>query len=160
MKKILLSLTVILTFFAYAIQKRTENAIGPNIVSVNTLIPASSSVPNSSGNSVVTPLANTPVATLVGSKYKDGQFIGIVTDAYYGNVQVKVIISGGKITDIQFLDYPHDRRTSENINSQAMPYLKAEAMQVQNANVDIVSGATATSMAFQKSLQSALSKAI
>lgn len=93
------------------------------------------------------------------SAYKDGAYLGVVADAFYGNVQVKATISGGKITNVVFLDYPHDRQTSREINSQAMPILKQEAIQIQTANVDIVSGATQTSLAFVHSLQSALNQA-
>lgn len=91
--------------------------------------------------------------------YKNGTYIGSIADAYYGNVQVRLIIAGGKITDVQFLAYPNDRQTSLSINTQAIPDLKNEAIVAQSANVDIVSGATATSQAFVQSLQSALSQA-
>lgn len=91
--------------------------------------------------------------------YRDGKYTGPITDAYYGNVQVAVAVSGGKITDVQFLDYPHDRNTSIRINSYAMPILKSEAIAAQSANVDTVSGATATSGAFYDSLSSALAQA-
>jgi len=93
------------------------------------------------------------------NSYKDGVYTGNDADAYYGNVQVRAVIQGGKITDVQFLDYPHDRGTSVQINSQATPYLRSEAIQAQNANVDIVSGATQTRLAFQQSLATALSSA-
>ena len=92
-------------------------------------------------------------------QYKDGTYTGNPADAFYGNIQVQAIISGGRITDVQFLQYPNDRSTSIAINSQAMPYLKQEAIQAQSANVDIVSGATDSSQAFQESLASALSQA-
>jgi uncharacterized protein with FMN-binding domain len=92
-------------------------------------------------------------------QYKDGQYTGSSADAYYGLVQVKAIISGGKITDVQFLSYPNDRQNSVNINSQAMPILTQEAILAQSVNVDIVSGATDTSQAFIQSLSSALSQA-
>ena len=105
----------------------------------------------------VTPPAPTPAP--VSALYKDGQFIGASEDAYYGNVQVKAIIQGGKISDVQFLDYPQDRSNSIRINTYAMPNLTSEAIQSQNPNVDIVSGATATSQAFQQSLASALAQA-
>ncbi len=94
------------------------------------------------------------------SKYRDGVYTGPVTDALYGNIQVKAIISGGRITDVLFLDFPHDKQTSREINGQAMPYLKSEAIAAQSAQVDIVSGATQTSRAFIESLQSALNGAI
>lgn len=92
-------------------------------------------------------------------QYKDGQYIGSSADAFYGFVQVKAIISGGKITDVQFLSYPSDRQNSIQINSQAMPYLTQEAIAAQSANVNIVSGATDTSQAFIQSLASALTQA-
>ncbi len=91
--------------------------------------------------------------------YKDGTFTGNSEDAFYGNVQVKTVISGGKIIDVQFLQYPHEAARSLAINTLAMPNLKQEAITAQNAQVDIVSGATDTSNAFMQSLSSALSQA-
>ena len=91
--------------------------------------------------------------------YRDGAYTGNSADAYYGYVQVKAIIQGGKITDVQFLDHPSDRGTSIEINNQAMPYLISEAIQAQSANVDTVSGASETSGAFRESLGSALAQA-
>ncbi len=90
--------------------------------------------------------------------YKDGSYTGSTADAFYGNIQVKAIISGGKITDVQFLQYPSDRSRSIAINTLAMPNLKQEAIHAQNANVNIVSGATDSSNAFIQSLSSALSQ--
>lgn len=92
--------------------------------------------------------------------YKDGVYTGDVTDAFYGNVQVRATISGGKITDVVFLQYPNDRGTSIRINSQAMPLLTQEVIQAQSTRVDGVSGATATSRAFIQSLGSALQQAV
>jgi uncharacterized protein with FMN-binding domain len=111
--------------------------------------------PSPSANQKTAP--STPAST---GKYKDGAYTGNSVDAYYGLVQVKAIVSGGKITDVQFLNYPQDRGTSRQINSQAMPYLTQEAIVVQSAQVDIVSGATDTSQAFQQSLASALTQAM
>ncbi|SRR5260221_10710473 len=99
-----------------------------------------------------------PTATPKGT-YRDGQYTGSVADAFYGNVQVRAIIQGGKLTDVQWLDYPRDRRTSQEINFQATPWLKQEAIQAQSAQVDFISGATLTSQAFVESLQYALNQA-
>lgn len=99
-----------------------------------------------------------PVKTSTGL-YRDGEYTGNSADAYYGFVQVKAIISGGKISDVQFLSYPNDRGTSIEINTQAMPYLISEAIQAQSAQVDTVSGASETSGAFRESLATALAKA-
>lgn len=93
-------------------------------------------------------------------KYKDGTYTGSLTDAFYGPLQVQAIVSGGKLSNVQFLQYPNDRGTSVEINRQAMPYLTQEALVAQSARVDIISGATQTSEAFQRSLASALSQAV
>lgn len=98
------------------------------------------------------PMMNKPMMGM----YADGSYTGTPADAYYGTVQVKVIVQGGKIADVQFLQYPSDRSTSRAINSQAMPLLTQEAIQAQSANVSGVSGATFTSQAFQQSLASAV----
>jgi uncharacterized protein with FMN-binding domain len=100
-----------------------------------------------------------PTTIVAQGQYKDGTYTGNIIDAYYGNVQVQAIIQAGKITNVQFLDYPHDRRTSLRINKIAGPYLTTEAIQAQSAQVDLISGATLTSEAFVQSLQTALESA-
>jgi uncharacterized protein with FMN-binding domain len=116
--------------------------------------------PNSSASSVASSPTATPTTSTPAQTYKDGTYTGQSADAYYGNVQVQVVISGGKITDVRFLDYPHDAGTSRMINGQAMPLLKQEVITAQSGNVNGVSGASATSQAFYNSLQSALSQAV
>lgn len=92
-------------------------------------------------------------------KYKDGTYTGAAADAYYGNIQVRAMIQNSRLADVKFLQHPSDRQTSIAINSRAMPYLRSEAISAQNANVDIVTGATDSSLAFRQSLASALSQA-
>lgn len=104
------------------------------------------------------PAAQQPAAPQQG-QYKDGTYNGNVADAYYGMLQVQAVIQNGKLSQVQILQYPHDRRTSQYINSQALPWLQQEAVQAQSANVDFISGATLSSNAFQQSLQSALQSA-
>ncbi|MCL4389881.1 MAG: FMN-binding protein [Patescibacteria group bacterium] len=137
MKKILLSGLLIIAFGVYALHQRLES--------------------QTAVSSVVMPMMPAPM--MRAATYKDGVYTGAVADAYYGNVQVQATVTGGKITDVVFLQYPNDRPTSREINAIAMPALKQEAISAQNAQVDIVSGATQTSMAFQQSLASALTQA-
>jgi uncharacterized protein with FMN-binding domain len=115
------------------------------------------------GPVTVTPKAkpsNNSSVTQTTTRYKDGKYIGTVTDAFYGNIQVQVTISAGKIAAIDFLQYPNDRPESTSINMQAMPLLRQEAIKAQGSQVDGVSGATDTSQAFQESLSAALAKAM
>jgi uncharacterized protein with FMN-binding domain len=101
-----------------------------------------------------------PTAAPATGQYKDGTYKGPTVDAYYGYVQVEADVQNGQIADVKFLQYPSDRRTSQRINSIAMPYLTTEAIQAQSASVDIISGATLTSEAFAQSLQAALQNAV
>jgi len=92
--------------------------------------------------------------------YKDGQYTGTSVQAErYGNVQVIAIIQDGKLANFQFNEYPYERSLSLRISQVALPELMQEAVQAQNASVDIISGATFTSEAFIQSLQSALAQA-
>ncbi len=96
---------------------------------------------------------------MMSGVFKNGTYTGPVTDAYYGNVQVQAVVKNGQISDVRFLQYPNTHSTSVYINQQAMPMLTQEAISAQSANVNIVSGATATSEAFIQSLSAALAKA-
>ena len=100
-----------------------------------------------------------PVAQQPSGQYKNGTFTGQAADAFYGNVQVAAVISGGKLTDVQILQYPSDRGHSAQLSQMALPQLRSEAIAAQSASVQIISGATDTSQAFGQSLQSALSQA-
>lgn len=158
MKKLLLSFLVLGAFFVYGWHEKNEQSdvkvIPPNPKQNS----QTTTAPTSAQGALPTKSQPTPTVT-VASGYKDGTYTGDAKDAFYGTIQVKATISGGKITDVQFLQYPNDRDTSIQINQQAMPYLKQEAIQAQSANVDIVSGATDSSRAFRESLQSALDQA-
>lgn len=94
-----------------------------------------------------------------GAAYEDGTYTGSVADAQWGYVQVQVVIQAGRITNVQFLQYPNDRSRSIEINQFADPELVQEAIQAQSAQVDVISGATDSSVAFMQSLSDALSQA-
>ena len=149
MKKITVSIIVILAFIVYSLfyQKSQTTPAGVQEGIGKTNQPGTSA----------TVVNVTPTQT--SGMYKDGTYTGTAADAYYGYIQVKAVISGGKLVDVQFLQYPSDQRESIRINTEAMPLLKQEALQAQSANVDIVSHATDSSQAFQESLASALSQA-
>ncbi|MCX6726674.1 MAG: FMN-binding protein [Candidatus Shapirobacteria bacterium] len=139
MKKFLLSAVVVLSFLFYSLNQKKGV-----IESLPTVI-------NNAGNP--------PTAGSSKSGYKDGTYTGSAADAFYGNIQVVAVISQGRITDVTFLQYPNDRSRSVDINLQAMPMLKSEAITAQSGNVDIISGATDTSQAFIQSMISALQQA-
>ena len=62
-----------------------------------------------------------------------------------------------KITAVKVPVYPNHTDRSVYINGQALPWLKQETLAAQfKGNVQLISGATDTSYAFQQSLQAAL----
>lgn len=154
-KKIILSLCVVAVFVAYSWQQRQGNS--PTL-KVNNEKPNQQKQTSSMGKDLK-PNIHTPPPIILG-KYKDGSYTGNAADAYYGLVQVKAVINNGKLTDIIFLQSPDDHKNSIFINSQADPWLKQEAIKAQSAKVDIISGATETSVAFKESLANALRQAL
>lgn len=84
---------------------------------------------------------------------------GSVVPTRFGNVQVQITVSGGRITAATALQAPNRDRRDQQINGYAVPILNREAVAAQSADIDMVSGATITSRAYVQSLQSALDKA-
>jgi uncharacterized protein with FMN-binding domain len=106
-----------------------------------------------------TPETTQPVETPVEvSGFADGEFLGTAEYTEWGDVQVQVTISDGAIVDVEAIQYPTGHKSSD-INSQAIPMLEANAVALQDADVDIVSGATYTSHTYADSLQAALDQA-
>jgi uncharacterized protein with FMN-binding domain len=76
----------------------------------------------------------------------------------YGPVQVRVTVSGGRITDVETLQAPRGGR-SDQVTADAVPRLDRAAVAAGSADIDAVSGATYTSAGYRQSLQSALDRA-
>jgi uncharacterized protein with FMN-binding domain len=98
-------------------------------------------------------------ASASASGLKDGSFTGQSVDTRYGPVQVKVTISGGKITAVDVPTYPTESFRDQEINQRAVPQLVSETLSAQSSKIDMVSGATFTSDGYAQSLQSALDQA-
>ncbi len=176
LKKIGLSLSVIILFALYAGQRQAQTgntaasvaaiyAPGVTATSASNRV-AATVTPRASSTSIAAsggPNSNTAaraVATVTPTgAYRDGSYTGNQADAHWGTVEVVAVITNGQLSDVQFMQYPNHRDLSKEINYQAMPMLTQEAIQSQRANVDIISGATDTSEAFITSLSSALAQA-
>jgi uncharacterized protein with FMN-binding domain len=75
----------------------------------------------------------------------------------YGDIELKVVEQGTRITNIEVVSEGATDPHSQQINSQAVPILQSQALAAQSANIDGVAGATFTSQAYADALQSALS---
>ncbi|PVZ56963.1 FMN-binding protein [Arthrobacter sp. H-02-3] len=94
-----------------------------------------------------------------GAGNGSGTFAGSVSQTRFGNVQVQITVSGGKITDVTALQLTDEDRRSVAISNRAAPLLRSEVLQAQSANVQTIGGATVTSDAYLSSLQAALDAA-
>lgn len=160
MKKYIIAGVLVVAFVAYLIfanKNTTPITPAPSFVTPTT-------TPNAVGPTslptTTPPTGNPPSGSPSASagQYKDGTYTGAVADAFYGNLQATVTIQGGMITDVTFPQAPSNGHSGE-VSAQALPILKQEAITAQSANVNIVSGATQDSQAFQQSLASALAQA-
>ncbi|OKI75172.1 FMN-binding protein [Micromonospora sp. CB01531] len=88
-----------------------------------------------------------------------GTVTGSVAQTRWGPVQVRITVSGGKITDVTTVRVPDGNRRDQEINDYAVPVLRQEALATQSARIDTVSGATVTSDGYRESLQSAIDAA-
>lgn len=84
---------------------------------------------------------------------------GAAVSTRYGNVQVQITVANGKITAARVLQVPWSDHRDQQISSAAVPILNQESVASQNANIDMVSGATYTSDGYMQSLQSAIDQA-
>jgi uncharacterized protein with FMN-binding domain len=92
-------------------------------------------------------------------KLANGTYSGAVAETRYGPVQVEIVVSGGKITDVKALQLTNAEQRSVEISNEAAPVLRSEVLAAQSASVATVSGATFTTEGYLTSLQSALDKA-
>ena len=94
--------------------------------------------------------AATPAAkTLVGEKVR----------VKGGMVQVRIAVSGAKVTRVDVPVYPASNRRTRRRSEQALPQLVRETLRAQSAKVAPVGGDPGLSEGYRKSLQSALDQA-
>jgi len=149
-KKIILPVALVVVLGGFIIYKQLFSAPAPATPTTNT--DNQTSAANTSQNS-------TSNASSGQTGLKDGSYTGDVANTVFGDVQVSVVISGGKITDVQKVKMPDSPGHTSQVSASSFPVLRSEAIQAQSASVNVVSGATQTSEGFSQSLASALSKA-
>jgi uncharacterized protein with FMN-binding domain len=84
--------------------------------------------------------------------------VGATESTQYGDVQVQITYSGGRITAVKAVSLPSAEPRSQELSAIAGPQLASQALAAQSASIDGVSGATYTSTGYKASLQSAIDK--
>lgn len=118
---------------------------------------ASTPTPTPTSGSV--PLSGSSGRPSGAARPTTSRFTGDTAQTQWGPVQVRITVRNGRITGATAVQYPNGNGNDQVINSYALPVLSQEAVAAQNAQIDLVSGATVTSVGYVQSLQSALDKA-
>ena len=116
-----------------------------------------------SGNSAAsnsaspTAVATTTAPATTAPAAINGTFTGPSVFVNYGNVQVKITVVNGRITDAVAVKAPSGK--NDRYTNMAVPILKAQTLKAQSANIQGASGASYTSYGWHTSLQGALAQA-
>lgn len=151
----------LILLFSFKTPDAPTDSNGPLAAALGTPAPVATSRPIIRGTpapGVIGGASPSPAASAEPPASGKQQVDGDVVGTRFGDVQVRLIESGGKIVDIKALQLPFDRSRSQQISQYSEPILHDEALQAQSARIDTVSGATYTSLAYSKSLQSALDR--
>ena len=93
-------------------------------------------------------------ANSASGTYKDGEYFGKAS-AYNGNVEVKVTISGGKMTAIDIVKTKDDEDYFFDAQKKVIP----EILEKQSTDVDAVAGATTSSEGIAHAVEKTLEQA-
>jgi uncharacterized protein with FMN-binding domain len=127
--------------------------------STSSTMPTAAPTSPAAGTTTSTTTAGTTTAAAKATSTYTGTVTGTAADTRWGPVQVKVTLAGGRITTVDVVEEPDSNHRDQEINADAVPQLVQETLQAQNAQIDMVSGATYTSQGYVTSLQSALDQA-
>jgi len=116
---------------------------------------SASSSSSATTNATATATKSAPATT--SAKSINGTFTGPSINVNYGNVQVKITVVNGRITDAVAVVAPSGK--NDRYTNMAVPTLKKQTLAAQSANIQGVSGASYTSYGWYTSLQGALTQA-
>ena len=123
---------------------------------------SSASASSSSSATAIATTKATAAATksapaTTSAKSINGTFTGPSINVNYGNVQVKITVVNGRITDAVAVVAPSGK--NDRYTNMAVPTLTKQTLAAQSANIQGVSGASYTSYGWYTSLQGALTQA-
>ena len=133
----------------------TKSATKPSPVKTSTTKPGTSNPTASTQTSAPAPAQTQATTPTVNSV--NGTFTGPVVDVSYGNVQVQITVTNGKITDAQALIAPTGK--NDKYTKMSLPTLRQQTLAAQSTSIQGVSGASYTTYGWRKSLQGAMVKA-
>lgn len=94
-----------------------------------------------------------------GTHLEDGDYESDKVAFEWGDLRVRILVTAGRITTVQIMTYPDHRSQSLYLIQLADPILTSEVIKSQQSNVNVVTSATNTSIAFQDAIAGAIIKA-
>jgi uncharacterized protein with FMN-binding domain len=148
--------TVAALVLLFSYRTSTEATPAPQTVAA---LPMPTPTPTPSSAETTSPKRSAPASSSSSPSATTKTYTGSVASTRWGDVQVNITVTDGKITDVAVPVYPANNGRDQEINAYALPVLRQETLAAQNAGIDTVSGATVTSDGYLQSLQSALDAA-
>jgi uncharacterized protein with FMN-binding domain len=143
------TVVALVLLFSYRTSTNSPEQTSASHTTINE--PTTAPTPSASPSPATSPSPSTSTAAKI--------YTGSVASTRWGDVQVSITVTGGKITDVAVPVYPAENGRDQEINAYALPVLRQETLTAQSARIDTVSGATVTSDGYLESLQSALDAA-
>jgi len=154
------TVTAVVLLFGYRTSTAHPAAAAPAAVAADSAGTGGSTGSSTSTTPAAPPSSSSSSSSPSASSTSSTKTVtGQTAQTRWGPVQVQITVSAGKVTAVNVLQVPSGNGRDVEINNQAVPVLKQETLQAQNANIDSVSGATVTSDGYITSLQSALNQA-
>jgi uncharacterized protein with FMN-binding domain len=115
--------------------------------------------PHNSTTTTAAPPPPTTTTTTTAAPSASRSATGESVNYIYGVLSVHVTAKGSKISSVTIGSIDDGGNyQSQSIDQMAIPQLEQEALSVQSANIQGISGASYTSAGFRQSLQSALTR--
>ena len=121
-----------------------------------TAAPAPTAAPATTAAPVTTQAPAKVAANDCGAIVKTGSTTSIEWRRYYGTIAVTAKFTSDKVLCDASANWQANDGKSQSIDSYAVPYLNQQAVSSKSARIQGVSGATAVSIAYAQSLQSAI----
>jgi uncharacterized protein with FMN-binding domain len=131
--------------------------VTPASSSSTTAVATKAAKPTKKAGAAASSAATTAPTAAATTAAINGTFTGPSVNVNYGNVQVKITVVNGRITDAVAVKAPTGR--NDRWTNMAVPILKAQTLAAQSANIQGASGASYTSYGWHTSLQGALAQA-
>ena len=157
---LLSTISTLVLLFSYSTSTSASASVAASVVAEADTGSDGTDTPRQPDTSTQTP-AQTESSAASGSSTSTAArtILGDAIMTRYGNVQVQITVANGAITASEVTQVPWSNGKDQQINGRAVPVLNAEVVDAQSAGIDMVSGATYTSEAYIRSLQSAIDQA-